>query len=315
VPIDTRKPAVVTESFRRRVAAATAPPGFAPRQRGTVLVRRRARGITHRITLGSSHYNTPGHVAAFVGLFWENPDVTALEPQWLAGGQLNSASFGDEIATNVASHEEADALLAHIVERLAWFDLLDDPTRLLDQVRRRYVPGMVDPSRVVPYLRARSGAEAVRAYAVSLLEGRPELWPGFLGGEPLAARETSAQGLDEGSDLARMLARHAPEVFVPAPEDAVSSTDLRAANLRAFLGLQLRAWGELDAAAELRRFEDTPVLDLHQAQKALAASVDSLESVQVVMDAVLGERRAPRRARPLPRFCQYRTRHPPWLDR
>lgn len=314
MPTDTRKPALVTESFRQRVAATTAPHGFAPRQKGAVLVRRPAQGITHRITLASSHYNTPGHVAAHVGLFWQDAVVTALDPRWLAGGQLDMGFFGDEIATNVASLEEADALLTHIVERLPWFDLLDDPRRLLAEVRRRYVPGLIEPSRVVPYLRARLGVDAVRAYAASVLDGHPELWPGFLGGALLAAKETSAQGLAHGADLARMLARHAPEAVLAGPEDAVRSTDVGAACLREFLGLQLRAWGEPEAAGELRRFEDARVRGLRVAQTALAGSVDGPESAQVVLDAVLGEHRAPRREQPLPRFCQYHARHAPWLD-
>jgi len=183
-------PAEVSEAFRARLASALAPLGFEPRAKGAKLVRKRPRA-THRIELSSSYRNRPGDVTCWVTLLYEDEATRAIAPQWVAGGGLGVAPFsrGDDLPSNVADPREAAALIAVVLDRLAFFDVMDDPAAVLTRVSAGYFAGLVDPVRIVPYLRTHLGAEAVRAYARALLGGRQELWPAFAAEPPGSGAE------------------------------------------------------------------------------------------------------------------------------
>ena len=71
--------------------------------------------------------------------------------------------------------------------------------------------------------------------------------------------------------------------------------------------MQLRAWGEPEAAALLRRVDDDAILALQKRQQKLAGGplVDSAEAAALALDAAAGERQRPRREAPSPRLFQY----------
>lgn len=293
--VDHRRPLEVTADFRARLAETLGPHGFAPRAKGAKLVRKRG-GVTHAIELGSSHHNVPGDVTCFVSLAY----VDASIGDFRAGGTLSTEPFADHGSDNIAIAADADALVGRVVERLSFFDLLDDEAATLAEVCRRYVPGLIAPRLVVRYLAARLGEEAIGQYAQALLDARPELWPAFLGA-PIGNNP------DHGTQLA-----HASGLRLSAPRGTVVSTVPGSAHLRCFIGRQLRAWGEPDAAASLRRVEDAPIQELHDAQTKLGEPITkSVEAARLALAAV-GEKRQPKRSRPAPELFQYHVLHAPW---
>lgn len=294
--IDRRRPAEVTASFRARLAERLEPLGFTTLM--AAFVRKSGKAV-QRVELGSSHYNGPGDVACRIALALIDKTVA---PDWRTGGGLSYEPFADELDENIADSANADALIELVLARLSsFFALLDDPSKALLEVQRRYVQGFHEPRVIVPYLRARLGDDAVRSYARALLSARHELLPSWLG--PLKR----ANHYDHGGELKKLV----PDLVLELPKDTVAGHDPAAGHLRASFGLQLRAWGEPEAARRLRTLDDATLEQLHEAQEKLDARVDSLPSVQLLLDA-LGERRAPARAAPEPRHWQYEVRHPPF---
>lgn len=304
---DSRRPADVTRDFRERLARALVDRGFVARRQNSRFVRRHG-SVTESVELSSSHHNTRGDVAGWVGLFVEDKAL----PGWRAGGNLGSPAFKQDRDWNIADRDNADEVLDHVVTSLAFFALAADPDQLLARVCTRYVAGFVDPSVVVPLLAERRGDEAVATYARALLDGRGELWPGFLGQrDGTIAKSTARPG--HGAELALMLATHAPGVVIAPPADAVRARDQGAANLRGHIGLQLRAWGEAAAAPLLRRVDDARVLALRDAQKRVGMTVDDPVSARLALREVSGEDRALRRRKPKPRLFQYEVLHEPFV--
>jgi len=66
-----------------------------------------------------------------------------------------------------------------IVGTLPYFDLLENPLQVFGEVNRRYVPGLIDPICIVPFLRIHLGADRACAYARALLDTHAEPWPSF----------------------------------------------------------------------------------------------------------------------------------------
>jgi hypothetical protein len=310
--LDTRRPALVTEDFRERLAGEVTPLGFVARKKA--LVRRVGRTV-QRIELSSSHRNVPGDVTAWVALVVTDPLVARAEPGWRAGGNLGGAEFYDEPPTNVADSAQAGELIECVLRRLSFFSLMQDPHALHDSACRRYVPGILEPRILVPYLLTRLGPDAVATYGAALLRGRPELLPAFSGAHHQAARGGAGHP-DHGTQLALQLTKHGVRL-TPAddsPPDAVVSLDPAAASLRSFFGLQLRAWGEVDAAALLRRVSDERIQAVRTAQRQLPGpTVDSAPQASVVLREATGELRAPRRETPEPRLFQYHVLHGPFV--
>lgn len=94
--LDTRSPALVSADFRVSIATRLGPFGFVPRAQTKALVRKKAKN-THRISFSSSHYNAPGHVAAFVQLEYEDAETRRLVARWHAGGQLAVGFSAEEV--------------------------------------------------------------------------------------------------------------------------------------------------------------------------------------------------------------------------
>lgn len=312
--LDLRQPALVTDDFRRRVAESLVPLGFVAKAKGASLVRKRGRN-THRVAFSSSHYNTPGNVACFVAFWFEDGAVRKQVPGFRAGGVFGASEFPEAAPTNVANVEQAEELGGVIVDRLGFFDLLEEPARILVEVSARFVSGFWSPRLVVPYLNVHLGRDAVCTYARALLNGRPELWPAFA--SPRERRGQPAEpGIepDEGTDLLRSMADLQLAGDVEVPPDVATSTKLVAANLRSFLGRQLRAWGEPDAAAALRRLDDEAVASIRAAQAACsdAPLVDGIAAARIALRLTTGEDRPPRRPAPRPRLFQYQALHDPF---
>jgi hypothetical protein len=307
--LDTRRPAIVTDSFRDRLARELGPLGFAARKKALV---RKVGPTWHRVELSSSHGNVPGDVTAWVTLVVTDPRIARVEPRWRAGGSLGGPEFADDPPSNVADPTQARELVERIRRRLAFFDAVQDPGSVHQAACRRYVPGMVAPRVVVPYLLAHLGAGAVKSYARALLRGRPELWPAFAGAGQQVARRSGLP--DHGTQLAQQLTKHSITLADPPPTDTVVSTDPAAASLRCFFGLQLRAWGEVDTASYLRRLPDERIHVLWAEQERLPGpAVDSAARVSVVLREITGEGRPPRRKAPTPRLFQYHVLHGPFV--
>lgn len=317
VATDLRKPAEVTASFRGELGELLLPLGFQMRAKGAKWVRKVDHGV-HRVELGSSHHNHPGQVAAWISLFYEDKATRKSEPRWCAGGGLNVAAFssGDKLPENIAEPAEARALLAVVASQLRFFDLLDDARSLLRAVSTGYVGGMLEPARILPYLRARLGAEAVRSYVAALLRGRPELLPAFVG----VRQKPSTAGKDLlTDDHGTQLASHLVEADAwsdrALPFEAVASFRREARALRCFLGRLLRAWGEVPAAGSLRNADDKTVQDTYKAIEALQRPVvGNVEAATVVLQRVSGEARPPRRSAAVPHFFQYHAGHTTFAD-
>lgn len=316
---DMRRPAEVTASFRARLAEALAPEGFVPRASGATLVRavpavRGEHGArSHRVELSSSHRNAPGYVVCRVALVYTDADVKRLDPTWRGGGALGFGDFGGlQPPEDIADPTSADALFAHLTKSLRFFAWLDDPKRVARDVGRRYMPGFFAPRRIVPYLAARLGPAAAHDYAARLLAGRPELWPAFQAATRGANDEPGVMP-DQGTELGRALAAWAPDADLSAPKGTVACADLRAANLRCFFGRLLRARGEPEAAARLRGVADDAIRTLGRAsERPDQPLVDDDKIARLAVKVATGVDRAPRLARPKPRYFQYFTLHKPW---
>jgi hypothetical protein len=308
--LDTRRPALVTTDFHARLAAELAPLGFIARR--NALVRKRGKS-THRIEMSSSHHNAPGAVTSWIALVVTDTDVARVEAGWRAGGSLGGEAFHGDPPTNVADSTQANELAAHLLQRLAFFDFVDDAPAVLAATRRRYVPGMIEPRVIVPYLLVRLGEDAVESYARALLRGRPELWPAFVGASSAKVEARPKTIPDQGTELALSLAKHGLAFEAAPPRDTVVSSDLAAANLRCFFGRQLRAWGEAEAAGLLRRVPDARIRELRAAQENLPGPfVDEVRYATTVLHEVTGETRPPRRKEPTPRLFQYFVLHEPF---
>lgn len=309
-PTDDRKPALVTQEFRERVADSLAPHGFAPRAQCHTLVRKKGKNV-HRIEFQSSHRNAPGYAVVWPALVFEDAATRKLVKGWRAGGPLNGPAFSLDTPVNVADAEDADHLAALIQERLAFFDWLEDPERVLADVARRYVSGLVDPLLVAPYLRAHLGEGGVLTYAAGLIGGRAELAPAFATELRSPSPEDGGSGsLDHGTQLARAARDLRSRLVSLVPTDVVESTARAARHLRNHLGLQLRAWGEPDAARALRRAHDDDVTYAYAAQKALSEpGVDSVAGARLALTLATGATRDPVRSAPEPRLFQYFVRH------
>lgn len=304
---DTRRPAQVTTEFHQRLAAELEPLGFVARRKA--LVRRRG-PTAHRIEFTSSHRNAPGDVTCWIALVAKDARIARIEPAWQAGGELGGPAFFDEPPRNVADPTQADELVGRVRRRLALFNLLDDAPAIQAAVSRRYVPGLVAPGGVVPYLLARLGPDAVAGYAGALLQGRPELWPGFLGAGRPRGRTNAFP--DQGTELALALTKYGVEFTAEPPADAVASSNLAAAHLRGFFGLMLRAWGEVDAAGNLRRISDERVKATRARQKQLGTPVvDDVAHAGLVLQELMRDP-LPLRKAPAPRLFQYHVLHAPF---
>jgi hypothetical protein len=308
--VDMRRPAEVTADFRSQLAELLQPHGFAARAKGARFVRKRARNV-HEISLGSSHYNAPGGVTCFVTYWFFDAACKAAYPDWRGGGSFEGPAFFEREGNNIARADEAAALLRRMVERLAFFELLERPGELLPKVCERYVPGFYEPHVIVPYLRVHLGAEAVRTYVRALLTGRPELWPAFLGAAH--APEQPGRLPDHGTSLARALLAEEALAASEAPLDAVLSKGGSAGNLRSHFGLLLRAWGEPAAAGLLRRSSDEAVERLQTQRDTLPdRTVDSVDAARLALELTTGEARDPARLRPEPRHFQCHVAHGPF---
>jgi hypothetical protein len=302
--VDMRRPAEVTEGFRLRVAGALEPLGFKVAAKGTRLARVRG-SIAHRVEFSASPRNAPGYAMCFASMAYHDRSIQKVAPKWMAGGSLKGPAFADPVPSNVADSMEADALFATILARLAFFDAMDDSAGTSAELCRRYVPGLVDPSAVVPFLTVRRGPTAATRYAQALLEGRSELWPAFASA---AGPAPSGLTADHGTQLRLALAGLAADLR--PPHGTVASKDPAAANLRCFLGRQLRAWGEPNAASALHRVGDAEVLAAHEEQRKLQEPLtESIAAARCALRLAIGEDRAPHRAAPTPAYFQYHVLH------
>jgi hypothetical protein len=309
---DFRKPSEVTADFRARLALILAPHGFASRAKGARFVRKRGRNL-HTVSLGSSHHNTPGDVTCFVSVVFDDAATRAQHHGWRAGGGFNLSAFdsGSETAANIAQPEQAGALIEQVLSRLAFFDLLESPGDLLRAVCKRYVPGILDPLLIVPYLRVHLGSAAVLAYARALLGARGELWPAFVAA-PGESIDLSAPAFwpDHGSQLGVALAGREQLDSGEIPTDLVLSAAREGRALRSHYGLQLRAWGEPAAAALLRRVGDDALLQHSAEQKQLSdPTVHSRQAARLTLKLATGEARDPARSQQSPLFYQYYAAH------
>jgi hypothetical protein len=267
-----------------------------------------------------------GTVTDEAHILWSGPDesppwarLTSLSVKdraigrgWSAGGPLDRPHFDvTPKQWNLGTAKAVATFEKHVTSALSFFTLAANAERLLELVSTRYVGGFVAPSVVVPYLHARLGQEAVATYAAGLLGGRNELWPAFLGKPALKPGYVA----DHGTQLAIAIAEVAPreKSSLTAPRDAVKSRDLSSANLRSFVGLQLRAWGVPNAAQRLRTLDDGAVKALFAAQNEIGEDVDNQSTARLALRAVRG--RGTLRARPTPRFFQYEIQHPPFSER
>lgn len=278
--------------------------GFEPRAGGKALVRKRGKNV-HRIEIGSSHRNTEGYVVAWPSLTFEDAATRKVVKTWRAGGQIGTVAFAADVPDNVAQSEAAEVLIADIVQRLAFFDWLERPADVLEDVTRRYVPGLTEPVRVEPFLRAHLGEPAVLRYAAGLLGGRPELVPAVLA--HWSTKRAPAVDLhdDHGTQLASVIASSHRDAL-PIPPGSVQAK-AATTGLRDFFGNQLRAWGESVAARELCHVPDDLILRARKEQQKLQGEnlVDNRGAVRVVLRTALGLDRDPARTAPEPRLFQY----------
>jgi hypothetical protein len=312
----TLAPADRTASFRADVAAELLPRGFTALADNKRLKRSAGRGVVEEVSFSSSHHNGPTSAVCWVALLVNDRAIAAVSPRWQAGGGLNVKPFADDVSCDLALPGQPARLLALVLRRLSFFDLLRDPPALLAAASRGPVPGLLHPALVVPYLRVRLGPEAAQTYAEALLAGRPELWPGFLGGIELAA-ETPAHGLDDGAQLGLEIARHgapgdAARLAAAAPPRVAVSTRRDAAHLRSHMGLQLRAWGEAHLTPRLARLDDETVLALYAEQGRQGSQVDSPDRLRVLLAALGASPPEPRQPAPSPRYFQYLARAEPY---
>ncbi len=310
---DHRRPSLVTEEFRVSLAERLRPLGFEARAQHKSLVRKVGKNL-HRVDFTSSYRNAPGYAVVWPALHFEDAATRKLLKGWRAGGLLSTGLFALSVPNNVAESADAAKLADVVVAELAFFDWMEDPAAVLREVSRRYVPGLLDPLTIAPFLRARLGVGAVHAYATALLTGRPELAPAFA--TELAAPDGTAEApanLDHGTLLARGVRAFGGGLSVAVPSDTVTSVAKTARHLRCFFGRQLRAWGEPRQAGELRRIGDDAIHAVRKQQEAFGPSiVDNKASARLIL-ALTGDDRDPARQVPSPRLFQYHVLHAePW---
>jgi hypothetical protein len=305
---------MVLRAFASRVAAVLAERDFAPTNDWRRFSRARGTAVD-RVELTPEPYPRPGDVRCSVLFEIEDEAIRAIAPTWELRELLSSFGTLEPFPTaNLAVAAEADWLLYEVESALEFFDLAAHPEDLLAEASRRYVPGFVDPSRVAPLLRVYLGPEGVARYASGLLRGRPELWPAFLAHRGQTTLPKTLASADHGTELALMVATHAPTAkLAMPPADTVRSPDLAAANLRAVLGLKLRAWGEPVAAGLLRRVSDDRIEALWDKLRDQGIDrVDDARGARAVLHAATGEDRPCLRASPEPLYYQYKRLHGPF---
>jgi hypothetical protein len=114
---------------------------------------------------------------------------------------------------------------------------------------------------------------------------------------------------DHGSQLAQAL-KGRVRGPLDVPSDAVRSPDDTQRHLRDVMGLQLRAWGEVEAAHALRLAGDDDIARVRAAQvSATETWVDSVRAARLALTLALGVDRPPRRDAPSPRLFQYYANH------
>lgn len=321
---DMRPPRAVVRTFAERIAPILAERGFAlagAKQRysevydGPMFVRTRATAVD-RVVLHAESYGSPGWVTCLVLFAIEDSAILAIAPSWERVLFLSSLREVDFPTANLARTADGDWLVYQIEAALEFFDLAANPQDLLAEASRRYVPGFEEPSLVAPLLRAYLGPEAVARYASALLRGRPELWPAFLAHRGETTLPRALENADHGSQLASMVGSHAPGAkLVRPPADTVRSPSMRAASLRASMGLQLRAWGEPTAAGLLRRVGDDQLEALYDdIRKQHIDRVDDARGARAVLRVATGEDRPCRREGPEPLYYQYERLHAPFGD-
>ena len=297
----------VVRELRTTIESELQSRGFAPNKHGTAFVRRNGTAI-ERIELTTSAVSSTD-ARAWVSFELKDRAIAKVAPKWKAGGRgLPAFPEDDGSKYNISKPKNAKAFIAYVKSALAWFELAADAKKLLAEASRRYVPGFVEPSVVVPYLRARLGEEGVATYATALLDARPELWPAVVGSPTLPA----GVAIDHGTALVQQLKRHAPGVALRPPKDCVRSKNLSAANLRNFFGLQMRAWGEPDIAALLRGVDDKPIIAHYKKWESNELTVDDAEAALQIFDLLGMKRRKLSRTKPSPRLFQYHVLHEPF---
>lgn len=310
-------PSVRTAAFRDEVARALAARGFVALARNMTLRRSPSRGVVESVRFSASHRNGPHSAVCWIALHVTDKAIARVCPDWQAGGTLGTEAFGDETSFDLAEEGRARALEEFVVEQTAFFDLLQQPSAVLEAVSRGPLPGLLEPARIGPYLQVRLGPEAVARFAEAMLAGRPELWPAFLGVVQELMPSPSARRLDHGSSLAiesldRAPAGFARDLAARAPDGVVAATHPEAGHLRHHLGLQLRAWGEEDQTPRLARLDDATVRSVVERMRASGLPVDHRSHIELLLAHLPGAPRTPRREAPTPRYFQYTARAAPW---
>jgi hypothetical protein len=311
------RPGVRTAAFREGVARALAPLGFKALAQHMTLRRSPARGVVESVSFSASHHNGPHRAVCWIALVVTDKAVAQVCPGWQAGGGLGTDAFGDETSFDLAEEGRAEALLELVRKRTAFFELLQQPSAVLEAASRGPVPGLLKPRQIGPYLHLRLGPEAVARFAEELLAGRPELWPAFLGIVRGSMPPHPGDRLDHGSSLAVEALTRAPPGFARdlaarAPAGVVACEQPEAGHWRHHLGLQLRAWGEADQTPGIARLDDATVRALFERMCETRLPVDHPSHIERLLEALTGAPRTPRRAAPTPRYFQYDARADPW---
>lgn len=310
-------PSARTAAFREGVARSLAPLGFKALAQNLTLRRSPARGVVESVSFSASHRNGPHHAVCWISLLVTDKAIAQVCPGWQAGGTLGTDAFGDETSFDLAEEGRAEALEAHLRRQLAFFDLLRQPSALLEAASRGPVPGLLEPRRIGPYLQVRLGPEAVARVTEATLAGRPELWPAFLGVVRGTVAPRPVDRLDHGSSLAVEALTRAPAGFAQdlaarAPAGVVACEHPEAGHLRHHLGLALRAWGEADQTPGIARLDDATVRSLFERMRASGLPTDHPAHIAWLLEALPGAPRTPRRPVPSPRYFQYTGRAEPW---
>lgn len=290
-----------TATFRAAVAALVAPRGFRALANTKQLKRRAGAGVVEVIAFQASHQNGPTAAVCWVSLAITDKAITALAPGWRCGGPLTSEAFAEAGSWNLVERGEPARMLARVRKRLGFFERMANPAAVLDAVCVGPVAGLLRPDAVAPYLAARLGPAAVARYARALLEGRPELWPGFRCATPFA---------DDGGQLATALRTWGPPggyaaALAAAPAGVARAVRSGPAHLRAFFGLGLRAWGERALTPRLALLDDEAIQQLSDRQRCAAPNVAAPAHIALLLAALGEPPRPPRRRAPTPRKFQY----------
>lgn len=298
-----RRPELIREAFGARMAKTFEPLGFKSQAKGNEFVRKQGKN-RHRIQLDLR--DTEGGISVTTSMTFFDGLVRKTEKHWEASVGLGETPLVERQWSDVKSDEDVSMLVARIAGGLDYFTLFESPERVFEEVSRRYLPGLVTPLGVAPYLRLHLGDDAVLSYVEWMLANRPELWPSFAAGAPAGTSYLS----DHGSQLAAVAKKTATQL--EPPRDTAATDDRAPRSLRDFFGLQLRAWGEPAAAAKLRVVPDASIVATRKAQEGLKEIlVDSPKATRVLLQLV-GEDRDPTQEKPMPRYFQYHVLHRPF---